>query len=129
MDSQRRTITIQIIIISAVCIALAVLAIIYLPRLKPAEQHKMTLRVESSAGNATIQYDAGNFSQTDPAKTFSTPWEKSWILKRGTRITLTAGNPQQAGTLTCILKLDNKNWKSESVKMPTDKVACAGIVP
>jgi len=129
MDPQRRTLIIQITIIGVVCIVLAALAVTLLPRFQPAEQHKVTIRVESSVGTATIQFSAGDITQLDAKKTFSTPWEKSWVLKRGTQVTLTAGNPQQDGTLKCFIKLDGNPWKSEIAKMPIDKVACAGIVP
>ena len=129
MDPQRRTFIIQVVIVGMGCLILAALAVILFPRFQPASQHKVTLRIEASAGTATIQYSAGTHSQLDSQKTFSTPWEKSWVLERGTQITLTAGNPNQDGTLKCILRLDDKPWKLSSVKMPVDKVACAGIVP
>ncbi len=66
--------------------------------------------------------------QKDPDVIFNTPWEKSWVLDSGTQVLLTAGNHQQVGTIKCIIRSDGETWKSQTAKMPEDKVACGGIV-
>ena len=128
MDSSRKKLINQLIILSLIFVVIIILAIILLPLTASTNQHRITLRVESSSGSATIQYDAGINQQKDSEKTFSTPWERTWVLESGTQVILTAGNPQQTGSLKCFIRLDGADWKSDSVVMPVDKVACAGIV-
>lgn len=128
MNPNRRTLIIQIIVLTVVFILVGILAMIMLPGTISPNQHRVTLRIDSSSGSATIQYNAGSNKQVDSEKTFSTPWERTWVLESGTQVLLTAGNYQEMGTLKCSIRLDGKNWKSESATMPVDKVACAGIV-
>lgn len=128
MEMPRRTLVIQVVVLFFIVLIITLLAIIFLPRTLSPGQHRITLRVEASSGSATIQYNAGTHIQKDPDLTFSTPWEKTWVLESGTEVVLTAGNHQQTGTIKCILRSDGVEWKSDTAKMPNDKVACAGIV-
>jgi hypothetical protein len=128
MNSSRRTLYLQILIVFLLFLVFGALAYVFIPRTILPNQHRITLRIESSSGTATIQYDAGDNKQKDAAKTFNTPWERSWILDSGTQVVLTAGNPQEIGTLKCYLRIDGQNWKSDAATIPDDKVACAGIV-
>lgn len=128
MDIPRRTLVMQILLVSMIVLLIAILAIIFLPRTISPGQHRITLRIEASSGSATIQYNAGTNVQKDPEVIFNTPWEKSWVLDSGTQVLLTAGNHQQVGTIKCIIRSDGQTWKSETAKMPEDKVACGGIV-
>lgn len=128
MEIPRRTLILQILLVSLIVLGIVILAIIFIPRTIPPGQHRITLRIEATAGSATIQYDAGSHVQKDPDLIFNTPWEKSWILKSGTQVLLTAGNHQEAGTIKCIIRSDGVTWKTQTAKMPEDKVACAGIV-
>lgn len=128
MDSTRRSKFTQITIASVVILIVILFLIIVVPRTVAPSQHRITLRVESTSGSATIQYDAGQYQQKDPEKIFSTPWERTWVLESGTQVLLTAGNPQQMGTLKCFLKIDGANWKNQIATIPEDKVACGGIV-
>jgi hypothetical protein len=128
METPRRSLFIQITIVSAVVLVAIILAVVFIPRAAKPGQHSITLRVESTSGSATIQYDAGQYVQRDSTKTFNTPWERTWVLESGTDVVLTAGNHEQSGTLKCYIKMDGNPWKSDSATMPIDKVACAGIV-
>lgn len=124
----RRTLFIQITVVSIICIIVAALAVIFIPQTANPDQRRVTLRVESSSGSVTIQYEAGQNIQKDPEKTFNTPWERTYVLPTGTEVYLTAGNYQQQGSLKCSIRLDGRSWKEETAKMPVDRVACAGIV-
>ena len=126
--NNRRTLFIQITVVSVICIIVAALAVIFIPRTANPDQRRVTFRIESSVGSVTIQYEAGENVQKDPEKTFSTPWERTYVLPTGSEVYLTAGNYQQQGTLKCSIRLDGRKWKEESAKMPVDRVACAGIV-
>lgn len=128
METPRRTLFIQITVVSAIILIAVILAVVFIPQTVPPGEHIITLRVEANSGSATIQYDAGQHQQRDPEKTFSTPWEKSWVLESGTQVLLTAGNHQESGSLKCTIKMDGKSWKSDTATLPDDKVACAGIV-
>jgi len=44
-------------------------------------------------------------------------------------VLITAANPTQTGELSCVILLDNSNWKKSTINAPKDGVACAGIVP
>jgi len=128
LETPRRTLFIQITVVSAIILVVVILAVIFIPRSVPPGQHLITLRVEANSGSATIQYDAGEYQQTDPDKIFNTPWERTWLLKSGTQVLLTAGNHQESGSLKCIIKLDGKAWKTDTATLPDDKVACGAIV-
>lgn len=128
METPRRTLFIQITVVSVIILVVVILAVIFIPRTIPPGEHVITLRVEANSGSATIQYDAGQYQQTDPDKVFNTPWERSWVLKSGTTVLLTAGNHHESGSLKCVIKMDGKAWKSDTATLPDDKVACGGIV-
>lgn len=128
MDPNRRNLIFQFILVAAIIIGIIIAAIIYIPQTTKPDRRRVTLRVESSSGSVTIQYKAGEEKQTDPEKTYNTPWQKEMVLDSGTEVILTAGNYQQMGSLKCILKLDGQTWKTDSSTMPIDRVSCAGIV-
>ncbi len=90
--------------------------------------HRVTFRVWSTGGYANITLSAGS-SHIDKALTLTTPWEKTVDLASGVTVVLTAGNPNQTGSLSCFILLDNTEWKKSTVAAPKDGVACAGIVP
>ena len=116
MEIPRRTLILQILLVSLIVLGIVILAIIFIPRTIPPGQHRITLRIEATAGSATIQYDAGSHVQKDPDLIFNTPWEKSWILKSGTQVLLTAGNHQETGTIKCIIRSDGVTWKYSDCK-------------
>lgn len=94
----------------------------------PAGSHRVQFHVEASGGFASITLDAGDASISKPT-TVTVPWSKTLQIPSGTTVYLTASNPTQTGKLTCTIKLDNKDWKTETTTAPKNGVACAGIVP
>jgi len=128
MEQNRRKLFYQSVLVGAIIIAIIIAAIIIIPQTRKPDRRRVTFRVESSSGSVTIVYKAGKDQQTDPEKTFNTPWEREFVLDSGTEVYLFAGNYQQMGDLKCILRLDGQIWKTDVSKMPVDRVACAGIV-
>src|SRR5689334_11180475 len=127
-SSDRWKIVWQLIFVLALCAA-AITILISLGVMKsPAGGHRVQCRVEASGGFAIITLDAGKDSISKPT-TLTVPWTKTIQLPSGTQVYLTASNPTQTGKLTCSIKLDNKDWKTETTTAPKDGVACAGIVP
>jgi len=124
----RNKLIVQILVLSVLCIVLAVLAIstgIFKPKGGP---RLVVLRVTSSAGFALIKYSYPSV----PAKDFAqetTPWEKSVTLKNGDDVNLSVGNPSSYGSITCTIIVDSKPWKSITATIPDDKAGCAGIIP
>jgi len=126
--SDRQKIVLQLIFVLALCAA-AIAILLSLGVMKsPAGSHRVQFRVEASGGFAIITLDAKDASITKPT-TVTAPWTKTLQIPSGTQIYLTASNPTQTGKLTCVIKLDNKAWKTETTTAPKDGVACAGIVP
>lgn len=118
----------QLIFVLALCAA-AVALLLSLGVLKsPTGGHRVQFRVEASGGFAIITLDAKEVSITKPT-TVTAPWTKTLQIPSGTQVYLTASNPTQTGKLTCMIKLDNDVWKSDTTTAPKDGVACAGIVP
>jgi hypothetical protein len=126
-SNQNKT-AIQILVLSVLCVALAVLAVssgVFKPKGGP---RVVGLRVTSSNGMALIKYSYPSL----PAKDFAqetTPWERSVSLKNGDAVNLSAGNPSTYGSVTCTISVDNKVWKTVTAAYPEDKVGCAGIIP
>lgn len=118
----------QLIFVLALC-AVAIATLLSLGVLKsPAGGHRVQFRVEASGGFAIITLDAKDTSIAKPT-TVTVPWTKTLQIPSGTQVYLTASNPTQTGKLTCTIKLDNKDWKTDTTTAPKDGVACAGIVP
>ncbi len=91
-------------------------------------QHSITLRVEGTASLAVITYTQENGVSTKPAEV-RIPWEKTLSYKPGTIVVITAANPMQMGSLTCIMRLDRQSWKKDTANSPLDKISCAGMSP
>ncbi len=128
MEQNRQKLLLQSILVGAIIVGIIIAAIIIIPQTRKPDRRRVTYRVESSSGSVTILYKAGGEQQTDPERTFNTPWEREFVLDSGTEVYLFAGNYQQMGDLKCVLRLDGQVWKTDLAKMPVDRVACAGIV-
>jgi len=126
--TNRRSIVLQILVVLVLCLVIS--AALYVTGVfePPPGDRQVTVEVKASGGFALITYDDSQL-KIEEGKTVTTPWRRTVRLANGTSIILTAGNPTQAGTLSCQILLDGKVWKEEAVKAPRDKVTCAGIVP
>jgi len=126
--SDRWKIVWQLIFVLALCTA-AVTLLLSLGVMKaPAGTHRVQFRIDASGGYAIITLEAKSASIAKPT-TVTVPWTKSLQIPSGTQVYLTASNPTQTGNLTCTIKLDNQDWKTDTTTVPKDGVACAGIVP
>jgi hypothetical protein len=88
---------------------------------------QVTYQVEASGGYAQIIYTTSTGVNTEAA-ILTTPFTKTMSIPLGTEVYLTASNPSQTGTISCKIKIDNKDWKESHGTHPVDSVACGGIV-
>jgi hypothetical protein len=95
---------------------------------KPSINNSVRLEVDCDGGYAIITYTVGDESSNGTI-TVNTPWKKNFNLEDGASVFLTAGNPSQSGEITCLISLNGRDWKSDSVDYPKQAVACGGIIP
>jgi hypothetical protein len=126
--SERWKIILQLVFVLALCAVIAALLLSMGLMRSPAGSHRVQFRVEASGGFANVTLQAGEDSISEPT-TMTTPWTKTLQISSGTGVYLTASNPTQTGTLTCMIILDRNDWKTDTTTAPKDGVACAGIVP
>jgi hypothetical protein len=88
----------------------------------------LVFRVKSSEGVSYITFQAAGTAIPDTTEV-NTPWVKNVDTTVGDEVYLTAYTPTENGTLSCEIFIDGRLWKSDSNKVPTEGVACAGIVP
>jgi len=124
----RRSITLQIILVLAI-LALVSSVVAYLLSQRPSTSSRsVNFLVEASGGYSIITLKAGDVTISKPT-TVSTPWRRTVQVPSGTEVYLTAANPTQTGKFSCSISFDGTLWKHESKEAPQDGVACAGIVP
>jgi hypothetical protein len=126
--SDRWKFVFQLIFVLALCAAAIALLLSLGVTKSPAGSHRVQFRVEASGGYAIITLEAKSTAISTPT-TVTVPWTKILEIPSGTQVYLTASNPTQTGKLTCTIKLDNQDWKTDTTTAPKDGVACAGIVP
>lgn len=88
---------------------------------------RVTYQVDATGGYALIIYTDSSGSNT-AAEMMTTPFTRTVTLPVGHEIYLTASNPSQTGTISCKIKIDNRDWKESHGTHPVDSVACGGIV-
>ena len=118
----------QIAIVTVICLALILTAILTGVFSSPSSARKVILSVTSTNGYASITYASPQHSIKDPTNV-TTPWRLTLALTSGDEVFLTAGNPSQTGDITCEISVNSQTWKQEAATYPADKVACAGIIP
>jgi hypothetical protein len=90
--------------------------------------HTVTYKVDGSTTAGVITYTQADGGTTRP-ENVSVPWQLAVKFSKSTTVILTAGNPNQTGSIRCTLLLDGEVWKQDSTDSPGDKVSCAGILP
>lgn len=95
---------------------------------EPNTTNTVRMAVNCDGGYAIITYTAGD-KKTNEAITVTTPWKKSFEVEDGESVFLTAGNPTQSGTVACLIELNDRKWKTDTVDFPKQAVACGGIIP
>ena len=120
------------ILILLAIIVIVVLTVIGIWFLKSNSSNEGALRhvtyeVEADGGYAYIVYTTNTGENTE-GQIYSTPFTKTIVFQKGQQVYLTASNPSQAGTITCSIKIERREWKTSSGTHPVDSVACGGIV-
>jgi hypothetical protein len=119
----------------AVGIAIAVVVIvtiigIWLMKSQSSDKGAMrqvTYIVNSDGGYAQVIYTTSVGVNSDPTM-ITTPFSRTISLPVGSEVYLTASNPSQNGSITCQIKIDNREWKESHGTHPVDSVACGGIL-
>ncbi len=88
---------------------------------------RITYQVESTGGYAFIIYTDSSGKNRE-GQMFATPFTRTITFPLGQEIYLTASNPSQSGSITCKIKINNRDWKESRGTHPIDSIACGGIV-
>jgi len=88
---------------------------------------QVTYIVEADGGYAQVIYTTSKGVNTDPT-ILTTPFSRTISLPVGIEIYLTASNPSQTGSISCKIRIDNRDWKESHGTHPVDSVACGGII-
>lgn len=129
-DTQRNQSSSVILVIAIfVVIVLTVFGIWYLKSNSSdnVAMRRITYQVESTGGYAFIIYTDSNGNNTE-GQMYATPFTRTFTLPRGQEVYLTASNPSQSGSISCKIKIDNRDWKESRGTHPIDSIACGGIV-
>ena len=126
-QAQNSSIIIVIAIIFIVVIAISGIWILKSNSSNDGTLHRITYEVEADGGYAYVVYTTSNGTTTE-GQIYSTPFSRTFTFQRGQEVYLTASNPSQSGSITCSIKLDNRDWKTSRGTHPVDSVACGGIV-
>ena len=124
----RRKMIIQLIFIIILLAGLGMIAItsgIFAPK---NASRTVTLKVVASHGFIRMSYSTPRESSSG-ALSVSSPWQKTFSLKAGDEVHISAGNPNELGEITCYIIINNNVWRSVTAKYPDTKAACAGIIP
>jgi hypothetical protein len=126
-SSSRGTVVIGIAIVVVVLVAIVGIWFVKSQSSNNNAMHQITYIVQSDGGYAQIIYTTSAGINTDPSM-LTTPFSRTLSLPTGTEVYLTASNPSQNGSVSCKIKLDNKDWKESHGTHPVDSVACGGII-
>ncbi len=128
-SGRSRTNTVVQVVVLIAAIAVVIWLFIVLGVFRPSGDTRMVrFRIEGPGGYARVTLTDDRRTVIN-SSTLVTPWEQTTIYKKGDQVYLTAGNPTQSGTLSCMIYIDNREWKKDVAVSPSDKVACAGIIP
>ena len=117
-----------VVVILVLGIVLVVLSALGVFSPKTPGSHEVTFRITGNTSAAVITYTLEDGAQSAP-QNVSVPWKKAIRYEQSLAVILTAGNPTQTGSISCVLLLDGEEWKKDTATSPSDKVSCAGIVP
>jgi hypothetical protein len=76
-------------------------------------KHDITYRIEGTANAALITY-SNDQGGTEQLNNINLPWEQSYKMDYGGYASLVAQSSDYGNTITCIIKLDGKEWKRSS---------------
>ena len=127
-DSSNRR-TSPIIGISIVIIVIIAVIGIWITKSKSSndQTRQVTYVVEATGGYAQIIYTASNGENTE-AQIYTTPFSRTFTMPIGQKVFLTASNPTQTGDVSCVIKINNRDWKECHGTHPVDSVACGGFI-
>lgn len=126
-SKQRSNLLISLVIVIAIIATIVGVWVIKNQTVSNGQTRQITYHVEASGGYALIVYTNSTGVNTK-AEMLTTPFNKSITIPIGKQVYLTASNPSQTGTISCKIRIDNRDWKQSKATHPVDSVACGGIV-
>lgn len=116
-------------IVIAVVVIIAIIGVWLLKSQSPDEGalRQVTYIVEADGGYAQVIYTTSKGVKTDPV-ILTTPFSRTLSLPVGIEVYLTASNPSQTGSISCKIRINNRDWKESHGTHPVDSVACGGII-
>lgn len=124
------TILIQILVIVVVLVGIAVIAINsgVFQRESTGDQ-RVAYEIRGSASQAWVTYTMPNLRVSE-GEFIDLPWRSATLVIPGeNRVILTAANPEDSGTLECIIIVNGTSWRRESTSNLEDKISCGGLLP
>ena len=124
------TILIQVLVIVVILVALAVIALnTGIFQRETTGDQRVAYEIRGTASQALVTYTMPNLEVSE-GEFVDLPWRSSTLVIPGeNRVILTAANPEDTGTLECIIILNGTSWRRESVSSPEDKISCGGLLP
>ena len=113
------TILIQILVIVVILVGIAVIAInsgVF--QSEPTGNQRVAYEIRGTASQALVTYTMPNLGVSE-SEFVDLPWRSATLIIPGeNRVILTAANPEDSGTLECIIILNGTSWRREFYKQP-----------
>ena len=124
------TILLQVFIIAVLLAAIAFLAInAGVFQRETTGTQRVSYEIRGTASQALVTYTLPDLEVSE-ATFYELPWRSQTLMIPGeNRVILTAANPEDTGTLECIIFVNGTAWRRENVSSPQDKVSCGGLLP
>lgn len=124
------TILVQILVIVVILVGLAVIALnTGVFQREVSGDQRVAYEIRGTASQAWVTYTMPNLTVSD-GEYVDLPWRSSTLIIPGeNRVIITAANPEDSGTLECVIILNGTSWRREAANNPDDKISCGGLLP
>ncbi len=124
------TAVIQVLIVIALLGGIAIVAInsgVF--QREVSGNQRVAYEIRGTASQAWVTYTLPSLEVAEPEFVDLT-WRSSTLTIPGEqRVILTAANPEDSGTLECLIIVNGDTWRRESVPASQDKISCGGLLP
>ena len=124
------TAVIQVLIVIALLGGIAIVAInsgVF--QREVSGNQRVAYEIRGTASQAWVTYTLPSLEVAEP-EFVDLPWRSSTLTIPGeNRVILTAANPEDSGTLECLIIVNGDTWRRESVPASQDKISCGGLLP
>ena len=121
---------IQVLIVVAVLVVIAIVALnsgVF--QREVSGNQRVGYQIQGTASQAWVTYTLPDLNVSEP-EFVDLPWRSPTLVIPGeNRVILTAANPEDSGTLECVILVNGSTWRQESVPATQDKISCGGLLP